>query len=587
MYSSVGLLLRIATASVLLGAGSVFSIPTVSGVASAEAVGPRPQGHHPPLPSPGVTKLSPEAAEAVGLPRSTVDRPDDVGGSQIHVVYVVPSDGTDRGLDTDGHLASSALAFNQWLGAETSGRELRLDTYQGSVDVTFFRLSRTDAQVRSGAEFGHAAYVRDIIEKDMIAAGFNKANTLYAAYYDGHSDWSCGGGAWPPALPGTVGAMYLRGLPGAENPCSNQGLPGSNLSAPNYFDFGMLHELMHTMGFVPACAPNEQASGHVPEPNDLLYGGGTAFWDLAALELDVGRSDYFQHSNDGCIDLDESSFLKPAGPADADGDYDGDGDTDVAVFRPSNGIWFVQGGAITAWGTEGDIATPADYDGDGTTDLAVFRPSMGVWFVEASTAGESAMAWGTAGDLPVPADYDGDGTTDLGVFRPSLGVWFIRASTAGEWAMAWGSEGDVPVPADYDGDTKVDVAVFRPSLGVWFVHPSGGAADSAVAWGTVGDVPAPGDYDGDGRSDAAVFRPSAGVWFLRPSGGTPATTTAWGTRGDVPAPGDYDRDGRRDLAVFRPAVGVWFLHPGSARAWGAAGDVALPLPAAIREVYFP
>jgi hypothetical protein len=39
-------------------------------------------------------------------------------------------------------------------------------------------------------------------------------------------------------------------------------------------------------------------------------------------------------------------------------DYAGDGDAGVAVFRPSQGIWYVEGGATTAWGTNGDRPVP-------------------------------------------------------------------------------------------------------------------------------------------------------------------------------------------------------------------------------------
>jgi hypothetical protein len=80
------------------------------------------------------------------------------------------------------------------------------------------------------------------------------------------------------------------------------------------------------------------------------------------------------------------------------GDYDGDGDTDIAVFRPSAGVWFVQGGPTVAFGTNGDIPVPGDYDGDGDTDIAVFRPSAGVWFV----MGGPTVAFGASGDVPLP-----------------------------------------------------------------------------------------------------------------------------------------------------------------------------------------
>jgi hypothetical protein len=39
---------------------------------------------------------------------------------------------------------------------------------------------------------------------------------------------------------------------------------------------------------------------------------------------------------------------------------------------------------------------PADYDGDGRADVAVFRPSTGMWYVR----GIFNRSWGLAGDIP-------------------------------------------------------------------------------------------------------------------------------------------------------------------------------------------
>jgi hypothetical protein len=240
------------------------------------------------------------------VPRSTVDRADDVRGPQIHVIYAIPSDGADRALDTDGSLEASVRAWNGWLASQTGGKGgLRIDTAGGTVDVTFFRDPHPQAEIDA-----QESYVRDFLERDLHAAGLNATGKVYAVYYDGTSSWSCGGGAWPPELPGNVAAMYLHGTPPGGIPCDTNTLaPGG---APGYLDFGMLHELMHTLGFVATCAPHQTRAGHVPDTNDLMY-GGDAPWQLPPT-LDVGHDDYFQTGRTDCLDLAQSPYLESNAP---------------------------------------------------------------------------------------------------------------------------------------------------------------------------------------------------------------------------------------------------------------------------------
>jgi len=273
--------------------------------------------------------------------------------------------------------------------------------------------------------------------------------------------------------------------------------------------------------------------------------------------------------------------------AKASADLDGDLKTDIAVFRPSTGVWYQLNSSNGAFrfiqfGFVNDIPAPEDYDGDNITDIGSFRPSHGNWaYLRSSDATVVSFHWGEPDDIPASGDYDGDGRADPTVFRPSDGYWYIRSSAHGELAVHFGTSGDKPVAGDYDGDGRSDVCVWRESSGVWYRLNSSNGAFHAVQWGTTGDVPAQGDYDGDGKIDQAVFRPSTGVWYalLSTTGGLRATQ--WGVQNDVPVAGDYDGDGNNDVGVFRPSNGTWYILQSSnsslfAIHWGTSGDIPVP-----------
>ncbi len=142
-------------------------------------------------------------------------------------------------------------------------------------------------------------------------------------------------------------------------------------------------------------------------------------------------------------------------------DYDGDGKADLAVFRYNSstgsteaGIWFIlqsSTGAVRVerFGLPTDRLVPADYDGDGKADIAVYRPSNGFWYILGSRDGFRAEQFGVATDKPTPADYDGDGKTDIAVFRPSTGTWYLQQSREGFAAHVFGFPDDIPIPNVY------------------------------------------------------------------------------------------------------------------------------------------
>lgn len=257
--------------------------------------------------------------------RSSVDRADESGLLQVRLMYVVPSDLPDESLDVNGRICTSAKAFSSWLGTQVGGRTLRFDTSGGELDIGFVRLNKTNAQLRGSGNANDVntgvAYVRERIERELIAMNQVKPDKLYAVFYGGESTYACGGAAYPPALVGSVIAMYLKSTIGG---VACEARPwGQSTSALGYFDWAMLHDLLHGLGIVPNGAPNQHAFGHAfdssaPQPQiDLMYsprvGMSDPAWGIDApggLVLDLNRDDYFAHDG-GQVDLRRSAFLEP------------------------------------------------------------------------------------------------------------------------------------------------------------------------------------------------------------------------------------------------------------------------------------
>lgn len=260
--------------------------------------------------------------------RSEVDLADDSDLDQIRALYVITSDGPDFAHDTDGSICNSLRAAATWFHDQT-GQFLRFDTVDGALDIGFARLPRTDAQMHGTdpgnhtIEDGHA-FVRDRIERELVTA----PNKLYAVFYEGTSSYACGAGAYPPLIPGRVGTMYLRAMPpGQAVPCGDSYPWGQPSLVPGYVDYAILHELVHSLGFVRETSPHQHTTGHVfdldqPKPGrDLMYsprlGMPDPFWDVLdpdGLLIDLGNDDYY--GTGAADDLAASSLLAPL-PVDA------------------------------------------------------------------------------------------------------------------------------------------------------------------------------------------------------------------------------------------------------------------------------
>ncbi len=144
-------------------------------------------------------------------------------------------------------------------------------------------------------------------------------------------------------------------------------------------------------------------------------------------------------------------------------DYDGDGKTDFAIWRPSDGTWWILNSGFATkktsasyskyqWGLNGDMPVPGDWFGTGKAYPAVWRPSNGTWYLRnigGSSGSYTSYQFGLPGDIPLVGYYNKLKPNELTptVYRASTGTWFnYTRSNAAVGMQQWGMPGD-QVPA--------------------------------------------------------------------------------------------------------------------------------------------
>lgn len=236
-------------------------------------------------------------------------------------------------------------------------------------------------------------------------------------------------------------------------------------------------------------------------------------------------------------------------------DFDGDGIADYSFTRvvlTDRAIYtiYLQSGDNTVrqvqWGNAdlGDQSAHGDYDRDGKIDIAVFRPTDGVWYILQSSDGRPQYdSWGTNKDNACPGDYDKDGKTDLCVIRNENDqlTWYIRRSSNGQFfAVHWGLATDKIFPAspvDVDADGANDILVSRDRKGqrVFYALRSSDNSTFVLQWGLSSDGIKMGDFDGDGKTDFGALRNIEGrmIWFVWQSLNGQMRIFSWGLPGDL------------------------------------------------------
>jgi hypothetical protein len=225
------------------------------------------------------------------------DQPDTLGGNLVHVVYAVPSDGTDRLAERAAPMATDLSAVTDWWRGQDSTREPRFDfaampgcsTRFGALDITSLRLARPAAEFTSPSR-GTALVL------EGVAQALDDPGKKYLVYFDSPASLDqdvCGTAFRDPRRGGAEASAVIWIVPNL------YGFPGCGfLGNVGYVAATAAHELIHSLGALDSPGPPHPCPGDdghpCDNPADVLSPAGTSD-SLFDYILDAGHDDYYAH----------------------------------------------------------------------------------------------------------------------------------------------------------------------------------------------------------------------------------------------------------------------------------------------------
>ena len=222
------------------------------------------------------------------LERSTVDRPDEAAGKQIHPIYVLPSDGVDHNYDANGVLRELIANSQDWLaGAGTDRLSYRYDTYDGQYDISFLQLPTDKETVAKSWNVWDGVW----------AGGYPKeSNKIYLVFYDEqlYRDGKTAGTPLCGFADGTPGNIAVVNL--YDNRC---GVLPSDINSFSYHYKTVVHEVGHGLGAVPLSAPHSDGNQHSTDLADIMaWKNPPSISEVETMQFDPGHDDYWQLAED-------------------------------------------------------------------------------------------------------------------------------------------------------------------------------------------------------------------------------------------------------------------------------------------------
>lgn len=209
------------------------------------------------------------------LIRSLVDRPDDLAGYQLRLIYVVPADIKDRNLDTNGTISKWIEEVRKISRVQT-GLTPRFDTYQNKYDVGYLKSKYTNAQLTGTAGTKNADnLLREELSSEeqnsLKGIGFVIDGSIVTKY--------CG----YANLPGKYFTAWLG------EGCWEDSDWYKNRPYITYIATTILHEWLHNLGVEHTCVTN-----------DLMWGSGCeAIEEGDNNSIDEKRLNYLRANKSG------------------------------------------------------------------------------------------------------------------------------------------------------------------------------------------------------------------------------------------------------------------------------------------------
>ncbi len=251
---------------------------------------------------------------------SSTDRPDVVGGDQIHVVYAAPGDSTDRFTQVASAIATDVGAIGDWWRRQDPTRAPRFDlagfvcSGAGSLDISDVRLPHPSTY------YNQASLPRiQLLRDDLLAAGFDDPAKKYLVYYDQAQTTAgsdCGAAYVNAQSGGAHGYAAVYVAPNLESVTPGRGCGSIEPDGVRggYLAVVAAHELVNELGALDPATPGppHRCAGDPLHPCDnsldVLAPTPTAA-TLAAAILDYGHDDYYAHSG-SWWDVQDSAWLR-------------------------------------------------------------------------------------------------------------------------------------------------------------------------------------------------------------------------------------------------------------------------------------